>query len=161
MPILEDVEFSHRLKRSGVTLMMDHGILVRHIFNYDLGRSFRNAMKKARYWTRYSLGNRDLTQDSGTASRELKLNALSACLLLLLLLCFIASRDGLFLLFMGVTAILNLAVSRHLIRAFFAVKGWHFGLLATLYYCVVYPWPVIAGGMSGMLWYFATRRAAS
>jgi glycosyltransferase involved in cell wall biosynthesis len=161
MPILEDVEFSHRLKRAGVTLMMDRGILVRHIFNYDLKRSCRNALKKARYWTSYSLENRDLMQDSGTASRELKLNVLSACVLSCLLLLFVASREVVFLLPLAVIAGMNLAVSRKLVTAFFTAKGWSFGLRATLYYCLVYPWPVIAGGMSGMLWYFGSRRTAA
>ena len=161
MPILEDVEFSHRLKRAGVSLVMDGGILVRHIFNYDLKRSFRNALKKSRYWTTYSLENRDLMQDSGTASHELKLNALSACALSFLFLLYLISSRGFFLLLLAFTAILNLTVSRRLVAAFFRAKGWSFGLRATLYYCLVYPWPVIAGGMSGILWYFGSRRTAA
>ncbi|MDF1615475.1 glycosyltransferase family 2 protein [Desulfurivibrio dismutans] len=87
MPIIEDVEFSHRLRRHGFALRMDPRILVRHVFNYDLRRSWQNAWRKSRYWTTYSLGNRDLLADSGTASRELKINvvawAVSAVLLLL------------------------------------------------------------------------------
>jgi len=159
MPILEDVEFSHRLKRAGVRLMMDSSILVRHIFNFDLKRSLQNAMRKSKYWTGYSLGNSDLMQDSGTASLELKINVISGCLLWLFLFCYALSLEGVFLGAALITGMVNLTVSRKLILAFFRTKGPVFGVLATLYYCLVYPWPVIAGGLSGTLIYFQSRRA--
>ena len=60
LPILEDVEFSHRLRRAGCRLVIDPAIQVRHIFDFDLLRSLRNARIKAMYWTLYSLRNRDL-----------------------------------------------------------------------------------------------------
>lgn len=161
MPILEDVEFSHRLKRAGVRLMMDSTILVRHIFNFDLKKSLRNAMRKSKYWTGYSLGNSDLMQDSGTASLELKINVISGCLLWLFLCFYALSHDGVFLSSALIIGLVNLVVSRTLILAFFRAKGPMFGILATLYYCFIYPWPVIAGGLSGTLVYFQQRRAVS
>jgi len=161
MPILEDVEFSHRLKRAGVRLSMDSAILVRHIFNFTLTKSLRNAMKKTKYWTGYSLGNSDLTNDSGTSSRELKINVASSCMSWLLLLCSLLSRESFFVLCMLIVASLNIISSRGLIQAFFRIKGWPFGIRAALYYCFVYPLPIVAGGISGTLFYFQTRRTAS
>ena len=72
MPIIEDVEYAHRLRRTGHNLVMDPSILVRHVFHFTLWRSLRNAFKKSRFWTRYSLHNKDVLTDSGTASFELK-----------------------------------------------------------------------------------------
>ena len=161
MPILEDVEFSHRVKKAGVRLTMDSSILVRHIFNFTLKKSLRNAMKKSKYWTGYSLGNSDISQDSGTASYELKINVVSACMFWLLLLCFMLSGESFFLLCMLIVAIANIIASRRLIQAFFRVKGRPFGIRATLYYCVIYPLPVIAGGVSGTLRYVQSRRTVS
>jgi len=72
LPILEDVEFCHRLRRAGYRLLMDPRVLVRHSFGFGFLGSLRNAARKVRFWARYSLGNRDLFADSGTASRGLK-----------------------------------------------------------------------------------------
>jgi len=160
MPILEDVAFSHRLKRNGVRLLMDSSILVRHIFNFDLRGSLQNAMKKSKYWTGYSLQNSDITRDSGTASHELKINAASACLFFFSLLCFMTFRESFFLLSAAIIGMTNLVLNRKLIQAFFRVKGQSFGIRATLYYCLIYPWAVIAGGVSGTLLYVQSRRAA-
>jgi len=160
MPILEDVEFSHRLKRGGVRLSMDSAILVRHIFHFTLTKSLRNAVKKTKYWTGYSLSNSDLTNDSGTASRELKINVASSCMSWLLLLCYLISREGFFLFCMLIVATLNIISNRGLIHAFFRAKGWLFGICASLYYGVIYPLPIVAGGISGTLFYFQSRRTA-
>ncbi len=160
MPILEDVEFSHRLKSAGVRLSMDSAILVRHIFHFTLTKSLRNAVKKSKYWTGYSLGNSDLTNDSGTASRELKFNVASSCMSWILLLCYLISRESFFLFCMLIVTTLNIISSRGLLHAFFRAKGWPFGIRAALYYCVVYPLPIVAGGISGTLFYFQSRRAA-
>jgi GT2 family glycosyltransferase len=65
LPILEDVEFSHRLRRNGFRLIMDPGLQVRHIFHFSFIRSLRNAVKKTRYWTEYSLENRDRNSIEG------------------------------------------------------------------------------------------------
>ncbi len=73
-PILEDAEFSHRLRRAGYRLVLDPAIQVRHIFNFFVARFLRNAFTKARYWTRYSIANCDQLADIGTASHALKLN---------------------------------------------------------------------------------------
>ena len=77
LPILEDVEFSHRLRRKGVRLVMDPDLQVRHQFDFTLGKSLRNAARKTRYWIEYSLTNKDLLSDSGTASIEMKINGIA------------------------------------------------------------------------------------
>jgi GT2 family glycosyltransferase len=158
MPVLEDVEFSHRLKRSGVRLIMDNRILVRHIFNYDLKKSFRNAFRKSQYWTTYSLRNKDLLADSGTASVELKFTVFSACLIWFCLSSFIVSMDIFFVACMVILFIMTLVISRGLIRSFFSAKGWAFGIKAVLYYILLYPFAVTAGGAAGMWLYLQSLR---
>jgi glycosyltransferase involved in cell wall biosynthesis len=157
MPILEDVEFSHRLKRFGVRLIMDDGILVRHIFYYDIGKSLRNAVKKARYWIAYSLANKDLANDSGTASVELKFAVFFSCLTWFFLLCFFISPNAVFIASATALLIFNLAISRGLVRAFFNAKGLLFGIGASGYYSFIYPLAVAAGGAAGMLRYLRNR----
>ncbi|MBI5076441.1 MAG: glycosyltransferase [Nitrospirae bacterium] len=160
-PIIEDVEFSHRLRRSGQRLIMDSSILVRHIFNYDLGKSLGNAFRKAKYWIAYSMGNRDLTADSGTASVQLKINVLCSSLVWFFFLCLVISPDIIFLLCMIIVFIVDLALNRALISAFFREKGPAFGIKATLYYSMIYPLAVAAGGAAGMAFYVQSQRKAA
>jgi glycosyltransferase involved in cell wall biosynthesis len=68
MPILEDVEYSHRLKKMGYRMCMDPAIQVQHIFNFTLKKSFRNGIRKTKYWSIYSIKNKDLLSDSGKIS---------------------------------------------------------------------------------------------
>ncbi len=149
MPILEDVEFSHRLRRAGCRLVIDPAIQVRHIFNFTLLRSLRNAWVKARYWTLYSLRNRDLFADSGTASHELKANV-AACLAGMLGLggYVLTQAPGWLGLALFVLAG-DLLVNRGLVRAFIGAGGRSFAAAATLYYLFVYPLAVGAGALGG------------
>jgi GT2 family glycosyltransferase len=151
LPILEDVEFSHRLRGSDYGLMMDPGILVRHIFHFTLARSLRNAFRKSMFWTEYSLGNKDVWADSGTASQELKLNVTSLFLsVLLLLLAYFSGR--MFFLFMVPFLVAgNLFSSRGLVTAFFRAKGFIFAVEAAAYYLTLYPVAVGAGAVAGIL----------
>lgn len=149
LPIIEDVEFSHRLRRQGVSLRAAPALLVRHIFRFSLGRSLKNAYRKSMYWTMYSCKNRDLHADSGTASRELKINALCW------VLCSFSAVAGLY----GVSAMaagVNAMVNLGLMRAYFRAGGAWFGLRAMLYYIALYPLPVGLGGIAGL---FRGRRA--
>ncbi len=161
IPIIEDVEFSHRLKRSGQRLIMDSAILVRHIFNYDLIKSLRNAFRKSKYWIAYSMGNRNLMADSGTASVELKFNVLCSSLLWFFSLCFGIVPDTFFLACIIIVSTFNLGVNRSLVRAFFREKGITFGITATLYYSMIYPLAVAAGGAAGMAYYLQSQRKAT
>ncbi|MFO0752198.1 MAG: glycosyltransferase family 2 protein [Thermodesulfovibrionales bacterium] len=151
LPILEDVEFSHRLARSGCTLRMDPGILVRHIFRFTLRKSLRNAYRKTYYWILYSLENKDLLADSGTASSELKLNGILYLASLLCLLSALAAGDPRFLLPLPAAAGLSLFFSRRLLTAFYRAKGFRFFSLAALYYLTLYPAPVWAGTATAVL----------
>jgi glycosyltransferase involved in cell wall biosynthesis len=158
LPILEDVEFSHRLRRSGVALAMDPLILVRHIFNFTLARSLRNGFRKSTFWTEYSLANRDALADSGTASRELKLNVVSFFLSVLLVLSSSLSGKVTLLSLLPVIAGLNIFASRGLLRAFHQTKGLPFALAATAYYLLLYPAAVGAGAITGIARFFRTGR---
>jgi glycosyltransferase involved in cell wall biosynthesis len=154
MPIIEDVEFSHRLKRTGIKLAMDPSILVRHIFNFTLLTSLRNAFRKSRYWTAYSLKNRDLLNDSGTASVELKTNVVSLFVGLAFILLAIAFRNGMFLFPAVLLFLLNISVNRNLFAAFYRAGGLTFALCAAFYYMLVYPVAVGAGSLAGMANYY-------
>ena len=154
LPIIEDVEFSHRLRRTGHKLQMAPQILVRHIFNFTLRKSLRNAFKKSRYWIMYSLCNKDVFKDSGTASRELKVNVFSYFMTFLFLLFYFSTESRIFLLLSLITACVNLYVSRNLLGAFYRAKGVFFAVPAALYYTMLYPVAVGAGSFTGMIQYF-------
>jgi len=154
LPVAEDVEFSHRLRRAGYRIVIEPRLLVRHVFNFSLYRSLRNAAFKAQHWTRYSLRNRDILADSGTASTELKANV-PLCLagLALLLAGAFANYWPLF-----PTATLpfavSLVVSRGLVAAFFRAGGSAFGFAAVIYYLSLYPLAVAAGAFAGIVRHF-------
>jgi GT2 family glycosyltransferase len=155
LPILEDVEFSHRLRRAGFRLVMDPDIQVRHVFGFNLHRSLRNAVVKAAYWTLYSLRNRDLLADSGTASHELKTNV--ACFVLGLLAIGVWALTGAGF-WSGLAAAVfacNVLANRRLLRRFFTVGGRAFAAAAGGYYLLVYPLAVAAGAIGGAALFLA------
>jgi GT2 family glycosyltransferase len=149
LPVIEDVEFSHRLRRQGFRLVMEPAIQVRHIFNFTLRRSLRNAVKKSRFWTRYSLRNRDLLADSGTASRELKMTVLSAMLCLAVIGTWLATGKAFLLWSLPVIVGLNAVVNQGLIRTFKSTGGTLFAFLAYGYYMTLYALAVATGAMFG------------
>ena len=159
LPILEDVEFSHRLRKTGYKLTMNSEILVRHIFDFTLIKSLKNAFRKSLYWTVYSLKNRDLLADSGTASIELKFNVASFFFSLLLLLLFFLTWDGISIILIFVLQAINIRiVNRKLVKAFLDAKGLLFAFGSCLYYAILFPLPVGAGAFSGILKYIRTIR---
>lgn len=158
LPILEDVEFSHRLKKAGRRLVMVPDIQVQHIFNYSLAGSLRNAVRKSMYWTMYSLKNRDLFADSGTASAELKTNAVSYFVSLLFLGLWLISEIPVFLYVLLFIFLLNGFVNRGLLKAFYKAKGTAFTGLASIYYLLFYPIPVGTGVISGIIGFLSNRR---
>jgi glycosyltransferase involved in cell wall biosynthesis len=151
LPIIEDVEYSHRLRRAGHRLLVDPGIQVRHIFGFDLRASLRNAVRKSTYWFIYSLRNRDLFADSGTASWELKINV-ACCFLIVALLAAAAVLEKQALLYPVLLLLgLNAFVSKGLIRDFRETGGKVFAFLAYGYYTLLYPFAVAAGVASGIV----------
>lgn len=157
-PILEDVEFSHRLRRAGHRLVIDPMILVQHIFNFSLYRSLKNAARKSMYWTIYSIGNRDILKDSGTASVELKINVLSYFFILFVVFLYLLSKISVFLAIIPFIQGVNIYLNRGLIKAFYETKGLFFTLAAILYYTMLYPLGVGAGAFAGILRYFLLSR---
>jgi glycosyltransferase involved in cell wall biosynthesis len=151
LPLLEDVELSHRLRRAGYRLIMDPGLQVRHIFNFSFGKSLKNAFRKTKYWILYSLRNRDLFADSGTASAELKVNGISWLLTgILAVISLISGKAGILIpLFLIWTV--NVLVNRNLYRAFYKAKGSVFSVSAVFYYSLVYPAAVWIGALSGLI----------
>jgi glycosyltransferase involved in cell wall biosynthesis len=153
MPILEDVDFSHRLRRNGHRLMMDPGIQVRHRFDYSLMRSVCNGFRKSKYWTIYSIHNGDLLADSGTASRGLKFAVFALFGSILAGLLLLGTGNTWFYVFISVLMIANITVNRDLLQGFYRARGVTFVLAASAYYLLVYPLVVGAGGLAGLLSY--------
>ena len=151
LPIIEDVEFSHRLRRAGYRLLMDPAIQVRHTFNFTLRRSLGNAFRKSRYWTQYSLANRDLLADSGTASRELKMNVLSCFLCLAALGLWLPTREAFFLYPLPMIIGVNLFINRRLIQAWYETRGMLFAFFAVGYYATLFAGAVGAGALRGLV----------
>jgi GT2 family glycosyltransferase len=158
LPIIEDVEFSHRLKRSGFRLVMNPDILVRHIFNFTLMKSLKNAFRKSMFWTIYSLKNRDLFSDSGTASIGLKINTVSLFSSGLSILLYFLSGKAVFLFIIPFILILNLLINRGLLKAFYQNKGLFFAIISTMYYTMIYTIPVGIGAIVGTMRYFFPLR---
>jgi glycosyltransferase involved in cell wall biosynthesis len=157
MPILEDVEFSHRMKKMGYKLRITPHLLVRHIFNYSLSKSIRNAIIKSTFWTLYSLRNKDLTADSGTASIELKINVVTLFLVLALVItaCGISSFA---LIYIAVLLLcVNMYISRNLLQLFYKTEGFLYLIKALIYYLLIYPLAVSIGAVRGMLLYAAGK----
>ena len=56
--VIEDVEYSHRLRRAGYRILIDPRFLVRHTFHFSLVHSLRNAFRKTTWWVMYSRDRR-------------------------------------------------------------------------------------------------------
>lgn len=151
MPIIEDVEFSHRLRKNGCQFIMNPKIEVRHIFNFTLFRSLKNAFRKSKYWTMYSLKNKGSFADSGTASVELKINVASFFLGTLVLITAVFLQEFSFFFILPLIFAFNCLTSRGLLKAFYESGRVVFAFLATLYYTLLYPVPVGTGAITGML----------
>lgn len=150
LPILEDVEFCHRVRRAGYRLRMEPRLQVRHDFGFNLAGSLRNAARKARHWTRYSLRHGDLLADSGTASRGLKAAGALAGLSWASLAG--AAALGLPALLLPIPAwfLAALAANRGLVGAFRAAGGPRFAAAAAAYLVIVYPAAVASGAALGL-----------
>ncbi len=155
---VEDVEFSHRLRRQGCRLAVDPALRVTHVFRFSLRRSLRNAVRKARYWTAYSLANRDLLSDSGAASLELKANVL--CVLLAAGLAGAALARGVSWPLTAVPPLLalDLVLNRRLAAAWLAARGARFAALAVVYYLTLYAAAVAVGAALGAAHYLWSIR---
>lgn len=151
LPIIEDVEFCHRLRRAGYRLVMDPDLQVRHIFNLSFVKSLRNAVRKTRYWTEYSLGNRDLFADSGAASREIKIQGVTWLVTVLLTPLFLVSGDRGFLMPLPLLWGASIFANRHLFSAFIKKGSASFALMAGVYYTMVYPAAVWTGFFRGVI----------
>jgi glycosyltransferase involved in cell wall biosynthesis len=152
-PILEDVEFSHRLSRSGYRLIMAPELRVRHMFNFSLVKSFGNAIRKTKYWILYSLQNRDLFADSGTASAEMKMNGASWLITGILTVLGLVSGEASMLMPLPLIWTINAVVNRNLFRAFYKAEGAYFFTAAVFYYTLLYPAAVWTGAFQGLIQY--------
>jgi len=151
LPILEDVEFCHRLRRAGFRLRMDPGVQVRHCFGFGLLGSLKNAARKVRYWTRYSLRNRDLFADSGTASRGLKIAGVLAGLCWICLAAAALLRLPALLLPVPLLVLAAVAANGGLVRAFLSAGGPLFATGAAGYLVLMYPGAIAVGAAQALI----------
>ena len=106
------------------------------------------------YWSIYSLHNRDLFADSGTASRALKINVTTLFFTtLIILLIMVTGEYALSVMILLLTAI-NLATNYGILQAFYKAGGPRFLLAASAYYLLLYPLAVGSGGLVGILIYY-------
>jgi glycosyltransferase involved in cell wall biosynthesis len=152
-PGVEDVELCHRLRRAGCKLEVSPEILVQHVFRFSLARSLANAFRKARRWTRYSLANRDLLADSGTASRELKANVLLSLASAGLVALAGALGAAWPLAIVPPLLALDLLASRGLLAAWRRARGPAFCVQAAAYYLTLYAGAVGLGAAAGTAQY--------
>ena len=158
LPIIEDVEFTHRLRRTGFKLIVNPEIQVQHIFNFTFLKSMRNAFKKTKYWVMYSLKNKDLLTDSGSASKELKTNVVFYFSGLASVTLWIVFQRPVFLYFLLLLFILNVVVNRRLLKTFYETNGILFGVQAFLFYTLLYPLPVGFGTLAGIKTFLLKRQ---
>jgi len=161
LPILEDVEFCHRLRRAGCRLILDPDLQVRHIFNHSFVKSIRNAVTKTRYWIMYSLANRDLFADSGTASREIKLSGIVWLAMVLMAFLSLASGQRRFLIPLPLLWAFGVFINRYLFKAFYEAGGIFFAIKAAMYYVIVYPAAVWTGAVKGAVQYYLQKKMKS
>jgi len=158
LPIIEDVDFSHRLRERGYRLVMNPILQVQHIFNFSLYRSLRNAIRKSMYWTMYSINYGDVLADSGTASAGLKTNVAAWFSIVFLLLAYLITGNSALILLVSLILAINLFVNRGLLTAFYRTKGFLFALNATGYYLLIYPVAVGVGALAGLARHFVGER---
>ncbi len=157
LPMIEDVEFSHRAVDRGMILVVEPAIQVGHHFGFGLWGSLKNAFKKAHYWSIYLLQRRAVMADSGTASRQLKFAVLGLYSGLLLAVMF--GLKGIITL--CAISLINGLYSAGLLRTFCKHKGALWCIPATLYWLFVYPLPVGLGGITGLIRYLLIKPALS
>ncbi len=150
---VEDVELSHRLIRAGYQLARPSYIQVQHMFRFNFHKSVRNAVRKSKYWTMYSLNNRDVMKDSGAASYELKVDVGTQTINIILAAAAIATFSWWPLLGAAFLYGINTAVSHNLLRLIKKEKGWWFLIRATAYFQFIYPFAVAYGAFVGILKY--------
>ncbi len=158
LPILEDVEFSHRLRKAGCRFVINPQIQVRHIFNFTILRSILNAIRKSKYWTIYNLKSSYLFVDSGSSSTELKTNVISASLVLSLLCLSLITGKHSILYLIPPILLLNILINRQLLKAFYNSGGISFSISAAIYYTTIYAASVGTGALAGMAKYFFSHR---
>jgi glycosyltransferase involved in cell wall biosynthesis len=158
LPIIEDVEFSHRMRRAGCKLIMNPEIQVQHIFNFSLLSSLRNAFKKTTYWNIYSLQNKDLFVDSGSASIELKVNVSLYFLGAIFILLSVVYKKTVFLYVLPFFLGINILLNRRLFRAFHETGGALFACLAIANYVLLYPVPIGFGTFAGLMKFLLKHR---
>lgn len=153
LPLIEDVDFSHRLRRTGHRLVMNPEIQVRHFFDFSFLGSVCNGFRKSKYWVVYSIHNRDLLADSGSASWALKFDAVALFGSILAVLLVLISGNAWYAAVIPVLMAANIAMNRKLLQEFYRARGAMFAVGASVYYLLIYPLVVGAGGLAGVMIY--------
>jgi glycosyltransferase involved in cell wall biosynthesis len=154
LPIIEDVAYGHKLRGMGCRLVMNPEIQVRHIFNFSMPVSIKNAFRKSYYWCLYSLRVKDMFVDSGCASLELKADVVLNFLSILFTVLWVLTQNTLFLTLVPALFLLNAYMNKGLIKSFRSTNGTLFAVKAFLYYSMIYPLPIGAAAITAILKHF-------
>lgn len=106
----------------------------------------------------YSLVNKDLIKDSGTASFELKINVTVYFTNIMLFLLYWITEMTAVLAIILFLILFNLNVNKKLFAAFLRARGFCFLVMAMGYYMMVYPIAVGAGAFVGAIQYIRRFR---
>lgn len=154
-PILEDVDFSAKMKKKGYNLIINPAILVQHVFNFSFIGSMTNAYTKAKYWSRYSWINGDLLTDSGTASLELKITSLLFMTLLALIMSGLGFGNLAPFYCAIAVALCWIVLIRKQFAVFFQTGGAVFTMFAAVYYSTLFQLAASAGALRGLALVFS------
>ncbi len=135
---------------------MDSKLQVMHYFGFNFIRSIKNAFRKSLYWSIYSLSNKDLFSDSGTAAIEFKLTGLILILIYFILLIFVFVKKSFLLILLVLLLSIILLINKELIKKF-CKKGLIFTFKAVSYYIFIYTLVALIGGISGLLLFLVNK----
>jgi len=150
LPILEDVEFTHRARRHGAVLRMEPAVQVYHRFGFNLRRSLRNAFRKTFWWVVYSTGRGDIGADSGTASHELKANVLAMTVGSTLLIPVLSAEHPIMSATAGLVLLANLWFNRRFLAFLFRHAPGTQKLSLPVYYLSLFAIAVGMGTLAGL-----------
>ncbi len=106
----------------------------------------------------YSLRNKDVFKDSGSASVELKTNVASCCLNIVLIALFLLFDISEFLYPVPPVFMFNIFINRKLLKVFYETGGFLFGCKAFIYYTMIYPVPITIGTFMAVIKYLFSHR---
>lgn len=136
VPSIEDIELGYRIRNAGYRIVLDPGMLCKHLKVWTFGNSVHTDMfKRALPWSRLMIGREGVTNDLNTGNAE-KLRAVVAWLLAfsILILPFDLSNWT----WVVSLAIIAVAVNLDIAKFFYRVGGLGFAAKSMAYHQFYY-----------------------